>query len=315
MKKLILKLSVACALMMIIIVIMHINAVLSLQPEVDRVYTLMPDQDVLVLSSSELGCAIVESREYHNKMIWVSETSAASQLMRLKELERRNQLKHVKTLILPFNYTILMAQNGFTDKLAWYQELAVSWRYLDDLPCNYFEFADYILSNLRWPFHIHIIDGPPVRNPLSERPTKWRESFIRTQCVAPKGDFAECLPPGWQDRLLGVYSRIADICRRHHIRLVFVEAPLLPQYDAVQLPSAFQYREKWKSDLEKLGAEYCVVPGKFDESDFFDTRHLIKSSSIRFTDALYRKLGLEPFPNTRSSPPSPISSPPNSASL
>lgn len=294
MKRFVIKVAAVCLLMLAIIVAMHIYSVLSLQTTVDQAYKLTPDQKILVLSSSELGCAIVEAPKYHNKKLWVSDTSAASQLMRLRELERRQQLSHVKVLMVPFNYTVLMAQRPEVDKWAWYQELAVSWRYLDDLPCGGIEFAAYVLSNLRWPFLIHVQDGPPVRMPLSERPERWRNDFLRTQCAAPKRDFAADLPVGWQDRLRGIYAEMAAICRRHHIRLVFVQAPLLPQYDKVQLPSTFRLREQWIRDLKKLGAEYWVVPGGFDETDFFDVRHLVNPSAKRFTDNLYEIMGLMP---------------------
>jgi len=292
MRRFAIKLSLVAVIMTSIIVAMHVFVVVRQQQEVDRVYTLEPCQDILVLSSSELGCAIVQAPKYHNKTLWVSDTSATSQLMRLRELERRGQLANVKMLMVPFNYTILMAQNAMTDKWALYQELSVSWRYLDLLPCSKMEFLAYIASNLRWPFHVHISDSPPVRGSLAERPKDWRDSFFRTQCSKPTDDFSKSLPEGWEARLLRIYEEMFSICQRHNIRMIVVQCPLLPQFDACQLPSTFALRDEWVRKLRQLGAEYCVPECSLDEHDFFDTRHLVPASSIKFTDALYRVLSL-----------------------
>lgn len=287
MKRFIVKLVLATGMMVLIIVTMHVVVLVRQQSDVDAAYTIKPSQDILFLGSSEFGCSILQHPKYHNRVLWVSDTSVTSELMRLRELDRRGQLSTVKILMVPFNYTVLRAQNHSTDKWAWYQELAVSWRHLDLLPCGKMTFLAYIASNLRWPFHIHVSDSPPSRISLAERPESWRNDFIRTQCVRPRDDFSKRLPVGWESRLYKTYEEMASICKRHAIRAIAVKPPILPQYDACQLPSSFVLRDEWVKRLSVLGFEYCEADCELDEHDFFDTVHLIPSGSKKYTAALY----------------------------
>lgn len=292
MKKLIFRLCLAAMAIGCIIIAMHVAQVWHLRDAVEQAYSLKPEEDVLVLGSSEVGCGIANDPRFHAKKIWVSSTSTMSHLMRLRELARRQQLAHVKVLIVPFDFTTIMAQSLENEQWAWYQELPLSMKYLDGLPCGILSMLGYISANLRWPFNIHVSDRTPQRGALSERPEKWKEDFIKTQCRPVSENFESKLMRGWSTRLYEAYKQMAVICRQHGIRLVVVQIPLLPQYRNAQGHKILQLEKDWYDRIGKLGVECCRIDVQLDDRFFFDTRHLVEKGAMVFTEKLYQALNI-----------------------
>lgn len=284
-----------CVLMVLTIIVMHAVQIMSMMGDVNRTFTLKEDQDVLFIGSSQVGCAIVESPQFHNRVSWISDTIVQSYLMRLKEYERRGQLKDVKVCVVPFNVFSITAQNKKAFKWAWYQEIAISWRYLDMLPCGRLEFARYIACNLRFPFMIHVQDGPPMRDGLTARPKQFRERFFKGQDAwarslsQVKGSY-----PGWEENVFCAYEEMREICNRHQIRFVIFRAPVLPRFDHLIPETGQRMVREWENRFRNSGFEYVDTEHEMPEKYFFDSVHLICDGAELFTEDLYRRMSV-PF--------------------
>lgn len=295
MTRLLIRIGLLGLLIVGVIVMMHAIKIWSLQADIERAYTIQDNEDVLFIGSSQMGCSIAEAPRFHNHKIWISDTLSQSFLFRLKELERREKLDKVKVCIVPFHVFSITSQTKKNFQWAWYQELALSYRYLDMLPCGKLEFLYYIACNLRFPFMIHVQDRPPQRPGLAERPPQFRNTFFRSQdSWALSLEKVEGTYDGWELSLLGCYQEMKKICDRHRIRFAVYRAPVLPRFDHLIPQSGQDQVEEWVRRLQAAGIEYVDTPHDIPEKYFFDTIHLIPSGAVWFTEDLYRRLNI-PF--------------------
>ena len=278
--------------MLCIIFVMHVAAVLNLRDDLERTYTINPSTEVLFIGSSQVGCSIDEDEEnqYHLQKLWVSDTITPSFLMRLKELERRGQLDNLKTVVVPFNVYSVLAQSKKGYLWAWYQELPVSWRYLDMVPYNKLEFTWYILCNLRFPFLLHLHDSPPVREGLASRPDAYREKLIANFCESARTIKVEGSSPDWERCLLDAYDEMKNICVRNGIRFVVYKAPILPIVEQHFPQDALARLSSIEDALLERGIEYIKPEINLEEQYYFDNVHLISDGARFFTDELFSAL-------------------------
>ena len=279
-------------ILLMVIVGMHVVAVWNLQDEVEAAYTIDPSTEVLFLGSSQVGCSISEDEDnaYHLRKLWVSDTIVPSCLMRLKELERRKQLDHLKMVVVPFNLHSVRSQSERGYLWGWYQELPVSWRYLDMLPYSRWKFAWYILCNLRFPFHMHLSDKPPERQSLSSRPESYRNKLISEFQLSAQKMIVRGSSPEWEKRLFDAYREMGDICKRHGIRFVVYKAPLLPEFERNLSDNAQNQTAAFEKRLHDMDIEYVKPAVELDVGCFFDDVHLIKTGASIFTVELFREL-------------------------
>lgn len=295
MKRFILTLLSLSFLFIGVVIVLHLWTIWRLQPEVDKMYELSDDQDVLFVGSSEVGCGILEAPRFHNKVLWISSTSTESFLMRIKELERRNQLAGVKLLVVPFNYTQLPQQTEPIMMWAWYEELAVSWRYLSDAPFSMLSFFPYIMSNLRWPLALHVKDSPRDGLPaLSGRSARYQSKMrkIIVDDAKISKDYRTRAFRGWERCLDDAFRQMREICRSNNIELVVFRVPLLDYYwDAV--PSNVKADEQeWLEKIRGMGLRIVEIPGRYGEDVCYDGRHFTRKGARIITELLYEELGL-----------------------
>ncbi len=292
MKKFLSRLAIVSIAMIVIIVGMHAVAILNLQDDVDSAYTIDKSTEVLFVGSSQLGCSIADelSQKYHFQKLWVSDTITPAFLMRLRELERRGQLDGIKTVVVPFNIHSVTAQSERGYLWSWYQELPVSWRYMDIVPYSRIDFFRYIFSNLRFPFHIHVCDTPPERAPLSKRPQHYREKAIESFVLSARNLEARGSSVDWERMLFDAYDEMSKICERHKIKFVVYKAPLLPQFEENISTVANMEIAKYEQRLADMGIRYVVVDINLDERHFIDSVHLEMSSAKLYTEALFAQI-------------------------
>jgi len=295
------RLALLAAILLMVIIGMHAVAIWNMQDDVEAIYTIDPSTEVLFLGSSQVGCSIDEDEDkvYNLRKIWASYTIVPSCLMRLRELERRGQLDHIKTVVVPFNVNSVLAQNKKEYLGAWYRELPVSWRHMDLLPYSRLELAWYILCNLRYPFMMVLAEEPPEREGLASRPEAYRNKMlatfrrnarnVRAREDAPDDADPLCSPLT-PKHLFGAYQEMSDICKRHGIRFVVYKAPLLPEFER-NLPEETQKKvAAYEQGLREMHVEYGTPQIELDERHFFDDVHLIKSGAKPFTADLFRLL-------------------------
>lgn len=300
MRRFVISLISLCLLLAAFIVAMHAVKIWSMREEIDRAFTLDEKKDVLFVGSSQMGCSIDDSPCFHNQKSWISDTIAQSFLMRMKELERRGELKKVKVCVAPFHVFLITSQskNGFM--WAWYQEIAVSWRYLDMLPFGKLEFFRYIACNLRFPFMIHVQDTPPKRTGLNDRPAQFLKKFYESNDGWASGlNEVKGAYPGWEENFLSTYREMKQICDRHQIRFVVYRAPVLPRFDHLIPESGQAQIHSWEERLKEAGIEYVDTIHEIPEKYFFDSIHLIPEGARIFTEDLYRRMGVEFKPESR----------------
>ena len=295
------RLALLATILLMVIIGMHAVAIWNMQDDVEEIYTIDPSTEVLFLGSSQVGCSIDEDEDkvYHLRKIWASYTIVPSCLMRLRELERRGQLDHIKTVVVPFNVNSVLAQNKKEYLGAWYRELPVSWRHMDLLPYSRLELAWYILCNLRYPIMMILAEEPPEREGLASRPEAYRNKMLATfrqnarnvRAREDAPDDADPLgSPLTTKHLFGAYREMSDICKRHGVRFVVYKAPLLSEFER-NLPAETQKQvAAYEQRLRDMHIEYVKPQIELDERHFFDDVHLIKSGAKLFTAALFRHL-------------------------
>ena len=293
MKKFLARLALLAVIMLLVIVVMHVVAVWRMQDELEAVYTVAPSTEVLFLGSSQVGCSIAEDPTGRIRKLWVSDTIAPSCLMRLRELERRGQLDHLKAVVVSFNIHSVMGQSERGYLWAWYLELPVSWRHLDMLPYGRLDLAWYMLRNLRFPFRMILSEVPPDRDALADRPAAYRKKML-AQFRQTAQEVQACgTCPDWERRLFDAYREMDEICKRHGIRFVVFKAPLLPDFERNLPKEALRQMEVYEKRLRDMGIQYLKPQVELDERHFFDNAHLVKSSAEAFTEELFRHLLLE----------------------
>lgn len=295
------RLALLAAILLMVIIGMHAVVIWSMQDDVEAIYTVDPSTEVLFLGSSQVGCSIDEDEDkvYNLRKIWASYTIVPSCLMRLRELERRGQLDHLKTVVVPFNVNSVLAQNKKEYLGAWYRELPVSWRHMDLLPYSRLELAWYILCNLRYPIMMILAEEPPEREGLASRPEAYRNKMLATfrqnaRNVRAREDAPDDADPLGSPltikHLFGAYQEMSDICKRHGIRFVVYKAPLLQEFER-NLPVETQNQiSAYEQRLRDMHIEYVKPQIELDERHFFDDVHLIKSGAKLFTAALFSLL-------------------------
>ncbi len=292
MKKFISRLAIAAALMLLVLVGMHGIAIWSLRDDVESAYTISPHTEVLFIGSSQVGCAIDEDRygAYRLQKLWVSDSITPSFLMRLRELERRGQLDHLKTVVVPFNVNSVTHQADHMYLWAWYLELPVSWRSFDLLPYGMWEFVKYNLCNLRFPIRMHVCELPPEREGLSSRPQVYREKFLASIAHTARDCTARAGSEDLEKRLFDAYDEMRTICERHGIRFVIFKAPLLPAFEQNLSEDARRRIGAYEQRLRDMHFEYIKPHVDLDERHFFDDVHLIPSAAKLFTSELFHLL-------------------------
>ena len=286
------RLALLAAILLMIVIGMHAVAIWNMQDDVEAIYKIDPSTEVLFLGSSQVGCSIDEDEDkvYHLRKIWASYTIVPSCLMRLRELERRGQLDHLKTVVAPFNVNSVSAQNKKEYLGAWYRELPVSWRHMDLLPYSRLELAWYVLCNLRYPFMMVLAEEPPEREGLASRPEAYRNKVLATFRQNARETRACGSAPEWEERLFGAYREMDEICKRHGIRFVVYKAPLLQEFER-NLPAETKNRiAVYEQRLRDMRIEYVKPQIELDERHFFDDVHLVKSGAKLFTAELFRLL-------------------------
>ena len=296
--KFILKFCVLLGIVAATVVLLHTWQILSARSAVDVMYSISDKQDVLFIGSSQIGCSIIEGERFHNKKIWVENTFFQAFVMRLRELERRGQLAKVKILFLPFNFITLDRQTEWHWLHAYYQELPVSYRYLDDIPVPRYKFGCYIASNLRWPIPLKPLPLKNVNNEnvpaiaISERPEIWKVKnggAFRNQHRPEFTELDERNLKGWKDSLRNSILEAKQICIRHNIRFVMVEMPVLPEYEERVKNSVKEETARWVKWIGENGIEYIHNPSIYGEDMFLDRCHMVGRGAARFMNDLYER--------------------------
>lgn len=290
--KFITKLFVLSLTIVAIIVGMHIVAIYNLQDDVDKAYTLEPNQKYLFLGSSQFGCAVEERKDLNNRVLWVSDTTILHSLIRLKELEDRGQLKNIKVVFIPWNFVVPNQYSEKTIKWGCYQELPVTIKHIEYYPFHILGLIPYIASNLRFPFCMFAQCNYPTGRPaIGERPIVWQNKFYTKTCresagmIYGKGNF-----DGWEDVLKSNILEMKEICNRNNIVLSAIKMPVLSRYRNNVAESSLIAEKEWLSWFESIGI-VVLRPQNLvgnEEDYYFDNVHFMEKGTSEFTQNLFK---------------------------
>ena len=192
----------------------------------------------------------------------------------------------LKTVAVPFNVTSLRKHDKRGYLWAWYQELPLSWYYMDLFPYPMFDFAAYAACNLRFPFQFHLTDATPIRDSLASLKPEKKECLLsRFKDVAYEIS-AEGFSSEEENCVLATYCAMKSLCDEHGIRFVVIKAPLLPIFAEAL---SYEYKQSilaFEDKLKAQGIELIAVDVPMDESFFFDYIHMVEPGSVMYTEAV-----------------------------
>ena len=162
----------------------------------NRIYTIPKDKPIVCLGASHIECSIADTQDYcQHKKIWLSSFRSNAVLMRLLELERRNQLANATCLvteIAPWAF----AESDKPDDVEreakfWMRELPLNWRYYRLFPFGKLVYAETLLEF----FEKNAMR--PMRNPFTICESLRTE---RPQLIS--------MPKDWQDERFDHYRNL-----------------------------------------------------------------------------------------------------------
>ena len=276
----------------LLVAAMHLTAVCAFQRKVDRDYQIAPERNIVFIGSSQVGCAIEENAVFSNRVIWVNATTPICWLMNLKELERRNWLKSVKKVVVPYN--LIMPLQLYHDAIAWdwYHELPISFRYMSMLPLEKLSFIWYVARNQRFPFKMESQSILPMGRPaISSYDSKCQERYRAGAIDDAKGKVLGkgCLD-GWKDLLFGAYEQMSEVCKKNGVDFVIYRQPVLDVfYDNLSLEFKM-FEKSFYQRMESLGIKVLYMPESLGAESFFDVVHMSDDGRMRFTNDIMCRL-------------------------
>ena len=291
--------SICFVLLVIVAIVGTFGAVIfDVRRRINTVYPLDESQSILFLGASNVGCAIEETTEYHNKVLWVSASTIQSSVARLREYELRGYIKKVETLLVPFNADVVIRyQTRQAFDKAWYKELPLLCTHFDLFQDDFISFLEYVSDNMRFPIPLQISEIPPSnRPPISSRDHKWRTAFFKF-CMDDANTLETIvkydLKSGWDEALLCAFKEMKDFCDRNNVRFVVFRMPMFPLYEK-SIPASV--RVKLLEIVERIrefGIEFCDTHAMYSEDEMFDEDHFVEKGAHRFTRDLYDAVKLK----------------------
>ena len=258
-------------------------------------------QDILFLGSSQIGCAVDTSAQYHNKVIWSSERPMESVLARAHYLEDHGFLDGIKVMVVRLNRFGLYIESSNNMQKAWYAELPINSGYWNLYQQSYYDLLKHAATHLRIPPPWHVVSSRILnKKSISEQSKEWKDNFysiVTQEDNDLEEQIREAVP-----RLTRIYSELKSICDRHDIRFVAVEFPGLKSLTNTHKERDMRYVEDLIDKVKANGIEVVRINDEYGEDYFFDHAHMTESGAARFTAELYQLLHLHLKPSPSPEP-------------
>lgn len=269
------------------------------QPALRDSLTLRPDQSVLFVGDSHIGCTFVEAPRFHNRVLWASSLPQQFTLMRLLDMERLGTLAPVRTLVLDIGLQSFGQQDHSRLNELTFRSLGFAWRHLDRLPLDRGQFFLYLILHPTAP--MYLVEASPTQTisildqPLERRQKEFQDTAnLHFNWISRP----EAMAPNWQTSLKKTILEIQALCTRHNIRLVFFTAPLTSYYRQAIPPELENLLQHFADFIRAQGIPYYDLRDWCDDRDFFDSFHLTRPAAGRFTERFYRDILHAPLDNT-----------------
>lgn len=260
-------------------------------------FDLGPDCRILVIGDSHADASFVEDPQMGIRIAGHHSSPLAFSLMRLKEIERRGGLDHVKVCVVNFCHTTTGALTyDSVRRSAWYF-FPYSLRYREWIPLKSSDLYGYLLDYIvAHPTELPKVAWRPAyeenRPSILERPAS---SVAEDLEMAVKRHFSwreddGDVIPQWEELLRKAMREMKAVCDRHSIKLVFFTSPLSDAYRA-RIPEwakanlAARVRE-----ARQLGILYYDYSASCGPEMLRDSNHIRLQCAPQFTRRFYREV-------------------------
>ena len=265
------------------------------QGNVRDTFTLPEGTEVVYIGNSHSGCTWTEAPEFKNKVLWNASRSFLYHLLRLRELDRLNDLQNVKVCVMDMGRPAI---RGFypDDTRGHYflrhfrEELPAVWRYALDIPV----FTPRVLAEA-------FLSGGAECNLQAKRtdaPKPWYEWGEEKQARYIEdnysdhpiwGKFLDTFPSSaTEDTLVQLVAEAQAICDRNGIRFILVSTPLASQNPQRIHPDEWSLETTdIQNKLKDMGVQYLDLRASCPDTMFRDADHLHRAASYSFTKSFH----------------------------
>lgn len=262
----------------------------SVQMDAKNVYVISPTETIIFTGGSQSDASIAETNTVKCiKKICLHSSSSRAFLVRLLELESRNQLRGIRFCVLetaPFSYA---RKNSWDAKKTaeelWLREFPINWRYWRLNPYGLAFFGSVLLDWVAYPrfaaLELNRVGAYKDGESWTKRCAEWKKERIEFFVNLHFADYERRLDAS--GARLNDFLEIKRICDRHGIRPVVIVAPLLMEYRQKIPALAMQRHEHFIADLRAAGFLVFSRMNEYADDLFFDPTHLAHEGAVRFT--------------------------------
>lgn len=247
---------------------------------------MRPEQEILFMGDSHIGCTFVEEPVYSNRVIWCASLPHQFTLMRLKNMERDGMLRHVKTLVIEFGLQSIGQQREERMKSFLLRMLPICWRYQELIPLGFWQKAWHVATHLSADYDI-IAEMPTANIPLSQQPEELREIDWQETSKVHFGWIHGKMCKGWERSEVESIFAIKNLCDANRIGLIVLTAPLTKRYIRNIPHEVESTMKKIVGQFQERGICYYDLRSWGNDDDFRDCFHFTVDGAKRFTDFWY----------------------------
>lgn len=293
MKRFIMKVLFAASVGVVTLFVILVLNVSRCQKQVRVAFCMQEGADVLCLGNSHVGRSIPQLPELHNRVIWTSATSFICSLMRLKEMERLNQLENVKTCIVDFDHAGLLHWNREAAVERWFlEQLPFSWRYVEYIPLPFVRLSCAALTQIGHHRAISATFTSSIERKWLDRSEEERARMLAEEQRVADTFHERGISRDVDDVIRRSVIEMKRICDEHNIRLIFFASPLVPGHPDRPDSGLPDLIEDYVSFSRGLGLEFYDCRKDAQYEDFRDASHLHYDGARKFAKDFFGRLGL-----------------------
>ena len=261
------------------------------QGNVRDTFTLPEGTEVVYIGNSHSGCTWTEAPEFQNKVLWNASRSFLYHLLRLKELDRLNDLRNVKVCVMDIGRPAIRgfypdSRRGHYFLRHFREELPSVWRYVWEIPVfSPRVFMEALLSGKsEFKLQAKRTDAPkPWCEWGEEKQAKYISDNYSDHPIWEK--FLDTFPScGTETTLVQLVSEAKAICFKNGIALILVSTPLASQNPQRIHPCEWSIEATdLQSRFKDIGVQYLDLRTSCPDTMFRDADHLHRDASYLFT--------------------------------
>lgn len=285
---------IAVGLIFVVVLIISTIAARMLQCKdaFDETYRLKDDDKILVIGSSQAGCSFNRKDGY--RILWVEASPPQIVMFRLQEFIARNKRQdNLRLVVTDFGPQTFCLQSKERTPRFWYREFPLTLPHICDMPCSYFDFLTFIVTNLQMPFNFNQRWDGGGRPSLADKSDEWKKEMLQVDLKSHYYHYADSTINfgDWKERTVSPYLAMQEICNQNNLRLVVLVSPTTRYYqESIPEVANAVFAEACKFLSDK---GVCIVDLRtlnLDDVFFCDAIHLTEAGADRVGDAFWKEV-------------------------